>query len=50
MAAIGIVTLHHLGTFASNPYPVGNQPLVDLLKFAAEQTVEGVIEPDLIPM
>jgi hypothetical protein len=36
--------------FANNPHLIGNQALVDLLKFATEQTIECVIELDLIPI
>jgi hypothetical protein len=50
MAAIAIATLHHVGTLASNPRLVGNQLLVDLLEFAAEQPIKGVIKLHLIPI
>jgi hypothetical protein len=33
--------------FANNPHLVGNQALVDVLKFATEQTIKCVIELEL---
>jgi len=43
-----MLALHHLGTFAGDPNLVGDEDLVDLLKLAPEQTVERVIELDLV--
>jgi hypothetical protein len=34
---------------AGDPYPIGGEDFIDLLKLAGEQAIKGIVEANLVP-